>query len=636
MNSWKYPNAFTACVITRAKLKKANEVSLSDSFLCIDQEAEERLEDKSYGSDQVGEVIVALTVTLQESLKFSPSELVFGHAVKGSLKVLKERMLGIEDAKKTNVLDTMQIFCSGQPSASLTSFPWICVNSALFGSLQDPGEEGRFAKFLDTDQREDAVKLSKFSSILGDVPTLTNVLQHDINVVLRMEDCVDSVGSARFVSKLDLLKGYWQVPLTSRASEISAFVTPDCFLQYKAMVFGLRNAADTFQRFQRSGIDPTNFPFFDEMDEVMGERPLSNVTENGVDVGFEEPPDVETSNEAHISVSDMWSSSNMTPYMSLTIHYITADWTLQSKCLETRYIPEHHTADVLAEAELDESKMACITTDNGANIVAAVRNLGWSWLNCFEYNLHLAVSHGLDCDKDRTERAMGLCRNLVNTLNLSWLKKRDLRKAQTETNVSQHNLVLVSEDRKHGHLNPTWQDVSVLESINAAMKPVADFTDVLSGEKYVTVSSVKPVLELLKGELLSPDPSDTTLTANIKANMCRVLTEKYSPSEIQNLLTKATVLDPRYRGTMEDAEVLDDVKEKLLQELLDMNGEEGKGESASVESCIKAAGRKEGSESEPPATKKKRLCDLLQNRRTQLISHQTQDWFQKECRLMQS
>ncbi len=61
-------------------------------------------------------------------------------------------------------------------------------------------------------------------------------------------------------------------------------------------------------------------------------------------------------------------------------------------------------------------------------------------------NLHLAVFHGLDSDKDRTARAMGLCRNLVNTFNLSWLKKRDLRKAQTETNVPQHNLVLVSDD----------------------------------------------------------------------------------------------------------------------------------------------------------------------------------------------
>ena len=36
----------------------------------------------------------------------------------------------------------------------------------------------------------------------------------------RMEDCVDTLGAARYVSKLDLLKGYWQVPLTARVSDI--------------------------------------------------------------------------------------------------------------------------------------------------------------------------------------------------------------------------------------------------------------------------------------------------------------------------------------------------------------------------------------------------------------------------------
>ncbi len=51
----------------------------------------------------------------------------------------------------------------------------------------------------------------------------------------RMEDCIDNIGSARFVTKLDMLKGYWQVPPTSQASEISAFVSPDNFLQYTAM-----------------------------------------------------------------------------------------------------------------------------------------------------------------------------------------------------------------------------------------------------------------------------------------------------------------------------------------------------------------------------------------------------------------
>ncbi len=64
----------------------------------------------------------------------------------------------------------------------------------------------------------------------------------------RLEDCVDRVGSATFVSKLDLLKGYWQVPLTPRAAKISVFVTPDNLLQYTVMAFGLRNTPATFQR----------------------------------------------------------------------------------------------------------------------------------------------------------------------------------------------------------------------------------------------------------------------------------------------------------------------------------------------------------------------------------------------------
>ena len=64
----------------------------------------------------------------------------------------------------------------------------------------------------------------------------------------RIAECIDQIGNAKFVSTFDMLKGYWQVPLTQRAREISVFVTPRGLYQYKVMPFGMKNAPATFQR----------------------------------------------------------------------------------------------------------------------------------------------------------------------------------------------------------------------------------------------------------------------------------------------------------------------------------------------------------------------------------------------------
>lgn len=60
-------------------------------------------------------------------------------------------------------------------------------------------------------------------------------------------DCIDQVGPVKSVSKFDLLKGYWQVPLSIHAREIAAFITPKGLYSYKVMPFGLRNSPATFQ-----------------------------------------------------------------------------------------------------------------------------------------------------------------------------------------------------------------------------------------------------------------------------------------------------------------------------------------------------------------------------------------------------
>ena len=76
------------------------------------------------------------------------------------------------------------------------------------------------------------------------------------------------------------------------------------------------------------------------------------------------------------STTDVWSSHGLIPYMGYTIHWIDSDWNLNTRNLGTRYIPENHTTDNLAESmhdillhwKLHESKQVAITTDNGANV----------------------------------------------------------------------------------------------------------------------------------------------------------------------------------------------------------------------------------------------------------------------------
>ena len=64
----------------------------------------------------------------------------------------------------------------------------------------------------------------------------------------RLDDIIDSIGEAKFVTKIDLLKGYYQIELTDKAKVISAFITPFGLFQYKVMPFGMTNAPSTFQR----------------------------------------------------------------------------------------------------------------------------------------------------------------------------------------------------------------------------------------------------------------------------------------------------------------------------------------------------------------------------------------------------
>jgi RNase H-like domain found in reverse transcriptase/Reverse transcriptase (RNA-dependent DNA polymerase)/Integrase zinc binding domain/Integrase core domain len=91
-------------------------------------------------------------------------------------------------------------------------------------------------------------KPDKTYRMCTDFRKVNAVTKTDPSPIPRIDDCIDKVGHAKYVTKIDLLKGFWQVPLTDRAKEISAFVTPHGFYQYKVMPFGMKNSPATFQR----------------------------------------------------------------------------------------------------------------------------------------------------------------------------------------------------------------------------------------------------------------------------------------------------------------------------------------------------------------------------------------------------
>ncbi|XP_039460734.1 zinc finger BED domain-containing protein 4-like isoform X1 [Oreochromis aureus] len=212
--------------------------------------------------------------------------------------------------------------------------------------------------------------------------------------------------------------------------------------------------------------------------------------------------------------------------------------------------------DTLESWELQECHLVCVTTDNATNNISAMELNQWERLQCFGHRLQLAIENALKAltpvsTKQAVERAVGVCKKVASAFSKSWKKKRELAKAQAVLGLPPHQLITESPtrwgsrqmmierfleqenalsqvaDKKTRHLVPSWQDVALLESLNKALGPLFEFTDALSGEGYVSVSFLKPVLHLFNNEILNQKDGETELTKAVKDGILKYLNEKY-------------------------------------------------------------------------------------------------------------
>ena len=84
--------------------------------------------------------------------------------------------------------------------------------------------------------------------ICVDYRRLNSVSKMDAYPMPRVDEIIDRVGSAKYITTLDLTKGYWQVPVRESDREKTAFTTPSGLFQFTRMPFGLQGAPATFQR----------------------------------------------------------------------------------------------------------------------------------------------------------------------------------------------------------------------------------------------------------------------------------------------------------------------------------------------------------------------------------------------------
>ncbi|XP_049450866.1 zinc finger BED domain-containing protein 4-like [Epinephelus fuscoguttatus] len=221
----------------------------------------------------------------------------------------------------------------------------------------------------------------------------------------------------------------------------------------------------------------------------------------------------------------------------------------------------HGLRECLSNWGLKEEDQTCITTDNAANVIKAMELNQWTTLQCSGHRLHLAIENAVK-DDARVKRATGVCKQLVGVFSHSWKKKSALKKAQQELNLPEHSLItecptrwgsrqkmigrvleqskvlsqVLSADKTTCHLVPTCQDTDVLESINNALGPLQEFTDALSGEAYVSMSYLKPVLHLLRTSTLTESDEDSDLTKEIKSRALGYIEAKYGDPATQELL----------------------------------------------------------------------------------------------------
>ena len=150
----------------------------------------------------------------------------------------------------------------------------------------------------------------------------------------------------------------------------------------------------------------------------------------------------------HVGLTtDIWTSTAIHGYMTVTVHLVNDSWQLSSKVLVTEEMPECHTGEdiadrltkVAADWSLSSEKITACVRDNAANAINGVELTGWSHFGCAAHTLQLCIKSGLDIQA--ISQMIATSRRIIAHFKNSVVAMMGLRDKQVQLEVPQHHLV---------------------------------------------------------------------------------------------------------------------------------------------------------------------------------------------------
>lgn len=299
--------------------------------------------------------------------------------------------------------------------------------------------------------------------------------------------------------------------------------------------------------------------------------------------------------------TDMWTSDCNKSYITVTCHFIYDDH-LYSPVLATREVFESHTGQNIATALKNifnewgiTNKILTIVSDNGSNIKNAINEHLLKYHHpCVAHTLNLSINEAINNNLD-INQILKKCRTIVGHFKHSSFANGKLKEFQLQMNlpilkvkqdvVTRWNSSLIMIERLLNIKSPLSATMSslprapnclnaseweiILDCINI-LKPFEIMTAELSGENYITISTIIPLIRGLQ-HMLRNIKIETTIGEAFKNTLMDVINRRLGNLEKNKIVAKATFLDPRFKktafGYMENA---NNVQKWISEELIPM------------------------------------------------------------------